>query len=774
MSVPDQDLDLVDALEGSPIGVVVLERGSNNLLFWNSSLLEMLGGLQSDAFIAATRQALFLEKTDFEEALAELEPGDKRICTRNSRILTADGSIRWATVSLRSIMFKRLPAILGWYVDITDLRAAALDAQRAIRSQSSFLATMSHEIRTPMNGVQTIAELLGGTRLTAEQRYMVTTIKDSADALVAIVNDILDFSKIEAGRLEISPRPFRLKRVVDGVIQLLRPKAEEKLLSLTLSSLVPIDGWHLGDDMRLRQILLNLIGNAIKFTAAGSVELRIGADDIGIRFEVRDTGPGIPPEKLKELFAPFRQGDASTARNYGGTGLGLSICKQLAEMMEGAIGVDSEVGCGSTFWLSLPLPAAPAPGNDAASTDNSPFHLSHWSAPTRAVAEQKCAVVLCAEDNRTNRDVLSHLLSRLGIVFDMVENGIEAQERLDRSIHGLLLTDGHMPKMDGWELSERLRAAEAAQGLARLPIVALTADAVVGIEEKCRAAGMDGYLTKPLSIAATEAMLCRVLPVVAELRSPDEAATEAAETAATAATAEPDGAPDIDKAALDLAMLIDLVGPDFDTIDPMLEHYLESSGSLLIDLQTALEQRDAGRGTRAAHSLKSASRYVGATRLGEAAAAIEAGGKAGNLAAVADLIGQVPTMLEEVAAAIAAYRGQEKLRRMRGNDPAPAPEPAKPPPPVMVIGESAAERLLTAAEVIVERFAGLPDEADALAVRNAVLAIFEACSLQDLSGDAKRNALERLINIERRLQSAVRKSNAIVAADAPPGAAGPA
>jgi HPt (histidine-containing phosphotransfer) domain-containing protein len=172
--------------------------------------------------------------------------------------------------------------------------------------------------------------------------------------------------------------------------------------------------------------------------------------------------------------------------------------------------------------------------------------------------------------------------------------------------------------------------------------------------------------------------------------------------------------------------------------------------------------------------LKSASRYVGATRLGEAAAAIEAGGKAGNLAAVADLIGQVPTMLEEVAAAIAAYRGQEKLRRMRGNDPAPAPEPAKPPPPVMVIGESAAERLLTAAEVIVERFAGLPDEADALAVRNAVLAIFEACSLQDLSGDAKRNALERLINIERRLQSAVRKSNAIVAADAPPGAAGPA
>ena len=864
MAMADE-LDLIDVLESSPIGSVILDQ-NGEVLFWNSSLLEILGGLQGEAFAAAASQGFFLEKRDFDTACIILARiGEVR--NREVQLARADRSEAWAAVSMRMITFENQSAMLIWYFnvtesrlreqalersqdtllrvldaapigaaisdgpgrvsywnhalisqmsslaetdpsaviragvalaadkvkelgagrpfelshlkatnkwfaawesqilfegcpaslvwvhDVTDLRRAEIEAERATRSKSSFLATMSHEIRTPMNGVKTIAELLFGTPLSTEQREMVVTIKDSADALVAIVNDILDFSKIEAGKLEITSHPFKLSRVIDGVVHLLQPKAEEKGLSLAFRSAIALDGWYCGDEMRLRQILLNLVGNAVKFTASGSVALEIVPDGSQIRFNIVDTGIGIPADRIKDLFAPFEQADASTARTYGGTGLGLSICKALVRMLGGMIGVDSVPGKGSSFWFTLPLPPVDPPENDTSSREGAAIHQLRWRAPNRQTAELHGAVVLCAEDNKTNRDVLAHVLSRLGIVFDMVGNGVEALQHLDRNIHGLLLTDGHMPEMDGWTLTRQLREDERQHGLARLPIVALTADAVAGIEEKCLSAGMDGYLTKPLSIGSVDVMACRWLPALPQLRSPETllGADDAGYGQATAGQ------------VIDLTMLADLVGSDFSVIEPMLRNFLDSAASLITDITDGLEAGDQQQVMRTAHSLKSASQYVGAQRLSDTAAAIEQTASEGHLENLPALVRPLHALLGQIADAINDLRIDERLRQIRedigelsaanaglNNDVALES--------VLGITDSAADRILSAAEIILEKMGKLPDADDAVAVQSAVVAIFEACSFQDLTGQRVRTVLDRLSQIEKRLDSVVRAS----------------
>ncbi|WP_424813647.1 PAS-domain containing protein [Roseococcus sp. YIM B11640] len=499
-----------------------------------------------------------------------------------------------------------------------EAEAARDAAEAAAQAKSAFLAAMSHEIRTPMNGVLGMLEILERSDLAVDQARSVAVMRESAQSLLRIIDDVLDFSKIEAGRMEVETLPFSLRGLIDGTIEALMSQARRRGIAFFADPPGPGPDWLEGDPTRVRQILFNLIGNALKFTERGFV--RIGAETreenggAFVTLTVEDSGVGMDAGTLARLFQPFTQADSSTTRRFGGTGLGLSIVSRLAELMDGSVSAESTPGRGSRFTVTLRLGLATAPAPVL-----SPEVPA--SAPLPPAGPQ-IGRVLVVDDHPVNREVITRQLELLGIATATADDGAKGLADWRRGRPSVVLLDIHMPVMDGFELARAIRAEEARGGLPRTTLIAVTANAMKGEAERCYAAGMDGFVTKPVTLEGLSRALGRFMPGLGAAGGP-----------AGGALFDPEA-------------LRGLFGQDRERLLGILDSFSEQASHDIAGLQAASGPRVAD----AAHRLKGSARMVGARLLAEAAQALEEAARRGDSEQVEAARGQLPSLLAETLA----------------------------------------------------------------------------------------------------------------------------
>jgi PAS domain S-box-containing protein len=526
------------------------------------------------------------------------------------------------------------------------LRASEIAARDASRTKSEFLAAMSHEIRTPMIGVTGMLEVLSHGALTAEQRHTVAIIRQSAQSLIDIIGDILDFSKVEAGRLELSLTTVSLQQLLRATVANFSGSASSKGLVLDCEVDPRAGPAHIADPLRLRQILSNFLSNAIKFTDSGFVRAALewrGADTDAEKLclRVTDTGIGVTAEQKQRLFEPFSQAEGSTTRRYGGTGLGLVICRRLAELMGGEVTMESTPGAGTTMRLLFRLPRGnPADieaSVDAASPSPEPFQPR--ALPDARKAEAERSLILLVDDHPTNRLVVARQLALAGYASESAEDGLDGLERWRSGRYALVLSDVHMPRMDGYQMTKALRDEEARDGRAHTPVVALTAAALKGEAERCLAAGMDDYLSKPVTIPQLAACLQCWLPHTKSREPAPEA-----EPPPPAPLPQTQGeSPPLDAAVLDV-----LTRGDPSQKRALLQDYLNTTANDLDAARRARESGDCLQLAREAHKIKGAALLVGAGEVAAAALALEQAAKASDWPQILPLNADLETAVERL------------------------------------------------------------------------------------------------------------------------------
>ena len=671
-------------VQTSPDGFVALDE-SGRITAWNPAAERMFGW--SEAEVLGRR----LTETIVPPALREAHAAGmaRFIRTRQPRVigqslelpaLRRDGTEMPMEIAISATERPDGMVIHAFIRDISkrkrdeeELREAHAQAVEASRLKSEFVANMSHELRTPLNGVIGMNDLLLQTSLAPEQREYAAIARRAGAALFALVSDILDFSKIEAGRLELDEIDFDVREVVDDACAIVAETAFTKGLELIVCVEPGVPARIRGDDVRLRQVLINLISNGIKFTDSGEVVVRVAVTSKRLRFEVSDTGIGIDPEHQEKLWEAFTQADASTTRNFGGTGLGLTISRKLVEAMNGTIGVDSAPGTGSTFHFEVPLTLSDSPG--ARRPDSArPFHapgsrsrMAAGDATRPAVADG--ATLLVAEDNPVNQMVAQATLEKLGFAVEIAEDGERALAMSAERDYAAIFMDCQMPRLDGYSATAAIREREAASGR-RVPIVAMTAHALKGDRERCLAAGMDDYLTKPIDYRELDRVLRERVtpssraagvplspddqPSPADGEDPDRFQPPAAEGAP--AGTDPPGHPDAETLAdawLDAAAAAQLRAEHSATMLRNLAALFEREApARLADLSDAARRGETEPLWQAAHRLKSSCRIVGAVGMQRLCEELEDHGRAGRADACEGLVARLEAAYGPVASAL--------------------------------------------------------------------------------------------------------------------------